>query len=310
MIARLRVARLGHRKRGLRRPFRKRYAIVIRGMGMVEPQTELGRRELIAGLRAAGLADRRCIVHASLRGFGQVAGGAATVAEALCAVARTVVVPTFTHAPAAIPPPEDRPERNGCDYERDRLGDAHPTPFTPDQPVARDIGAIAEALRGMPGARRSDHPLSSFAAVGADAARYVTDYAWDAPMTPIARLAEDGGDVVHLATDYTSCTTVHYGEQLAGRKPFIRWALVASGGVQRVRVGGCSQGFNALAPWIKGIVETHIGRARVRRVPMAAIITATRAVLADDPRALVCDPACARCRDAVLGGPEGMNAEC
>lgn len=264
----------------------------------------LGKDELIAGFERAGLRNRRCIVHASLRSLGHVDGGADTVAQALAEIATTVLVPTFTYAPAAIPPRDDRPTNNGCDYDTDRLGDAHPTPFTLDMPVARDIGAVADAVRKLSGAIRSDHPLSSIAAVRDNAASYVANQSWDEPMAPIARMADDDGEVVHIGTDYTSCTTAHYGEIRAGRRTFIRWAMVADGSVQRVRVGGCSAGFNALAPYIRELCETKIGNAVVRRIAMQEVIRATRAAIAENPMSLACSPTCARCRDAANGGPD------
>lgn len=263
----------------------------------------VGVDAVIAGLERLPGRGQSVLVHASLRSFGHVMGGADAVVDALTAVFQTVAVPTFTFSPAALPPEDDRPARNGCDYARDRLGDLSPTPFTADLPAAQPMGAVAEALRKRPGAVRSGHPLSSFAAIGADAQRYVAYHAWDDPFAPIARMLADDGWVLHLGTDLTSCTTIHHGEQRAGRRMFVRWAAVAGQGVRRVRVGGCSAGFGALEGRIADVRETTIGRARVGMMSMRAVVDAVVRAVGSDRLALACPARCRRCRDAADGGP-------
>lgn len=271
--------------------------------------TTVSGEEIVRGLRRIGARDKRFIAHCSLRSFGHVEGGAETIARALVEVAATVLVPTFTYSPAAIPPPDDRPERNGTDYVTDRLGDEHPVPFTSDMEVAKPIGIVAETLRRWPNAVRSDHPLCSFAAVGADAEQYVAPYAWDDPMQPIARLCQDDGEVLMLGTLLTSCTAIHYGEMRNGCRPFIRWAKIADGSVHRVGTGGCSAGFELLAPHIGGIRETRIGCARVRMMTARSVVAATVELLSRNPNALVCPERCARCVDAARGGPLPAKAD-
>ena len=269
---------------------------------MTEPSVTFD--DIIAGLDRVGARNRRFIVHASLSSVGHVVGGADTVVDALVRVGDTVLATTFTYSPAAVAPPDDRPERNGADYDRDRLGDEHPTPFTPDLPAAKPMGIVAETLRRRPGAVRSRHPLSSFAAIGRDADRYVAGHDWNHPMQPLQQLYDDGGFVLMLGTPLTSCTAIHLGEQHAGRRPFIRWAKVADGGIHRVRVGGCSDGFERLAPWIEGTAQTHVGRACIRMFSIAAVVEATVRRLAEDRHALVCPRRWRRCLDAADGGPQ------
>ncbi len=259
--------------------------------------------EIVAGLDRVGAGGQRLIVHASLSSFGHVVGGAEAVVNALVSVAETVVVPTFTFSPALAVPNGDRLPRNGADYDQDPCGSTKPTLFHSDLEVARPLGTVAETMRRHAGAVRSSHPLSSFAAVGAAAARYVRDHAWDKPLLPVARLRDDGGSVLMLGTPLTSCTAIHLGEQQAGRRAFIRWVRDAEGRARRVRVGGCSQGFDQLAPHMEGVAETAIGEARVRRLSIASVLQATVDCLARDPLALVCPARCRRCLDAVAGGP-------
>lgn len=259
--------------------------------------------DIVAGLRRVGAAGRCAVVHASLSSFGWVSGGADTVVDALLDVCETVVVPTFTFAPAAHVPPDDRVERNGADYDEDPCGGDDPTPFTPDLPAAKAMGVVAERLRRRSGALRSDHPLSSFAAIGRDARRYLANHDWNDPTLPLQRLCDDGGLVLLLGTSLTSCTTIHLGERQVGRRPFIRWANVAGAGIRRVRVGGCSAGFEALAPRIADIRWTRVGKAGFRAMSMQAVVRAVVTVLREDRFALVCPARCRRCLDAADGGP-------
>jgi aminoglycoside 3-N-acetyltransferase len=263
----------------------------------------VAQADIERGLRELGVDDACCIVHSSLSSYGRVDGGADAVVDALCGVVATVVVPTFTFSPALAAPADDRPARNGADYAIDPLGSMTPELYTTDLPVAKPIGIVPETLRRRPGAERSGHPLVSFAAWGQEAAKYVEPHDWDAPHAPLERLLADGGTVLMLGTDLTSCTTIHLGEQLAGRRPFVRWVRAADGQAQRVRVGGCSAGFERLRPHLAGVREVMVGAARVQAVPLAAVVEATQRLLADDPDALICPDRCRRCVDAARGGP-------
>lgn len=266
--------------------------------------TPVTTQDIINGLLHIGAEGKRLVVHSSLSSLGRVRGGADAIVDALLAVAETVIVPTFTFSPAAIPPAGDRPVRNGADYETDRLGDANPTPFTPDLPAAKSMGMVPETLRRRRGAVRSLHPLSSFAAIGADAGRYVDGHAFDDPMLPLRRLHENGGYVLMLGTALTSCTAIHLGECYAGRRPFIRWAKLADGRVCRAWVGGCSDGFGKLEPWLEPVGHATVGQACLRMFSMATVTETTVRRLTADPHALVCHARCRRCLDAAAGGPE------
>ena len=68
--------------------------------------------ELVEGIRHLDLAGRPVGVHCSLRSFGHVDGGADAVVNALTDEGATLLVPSFSWAFSAIPPDEERPERN------------------------------------------------------------------------------------------------------------------------------------------------------------------------------------------------------
>src|SRR5437764_10147079 len=76
--------------------------------------------EIRRAVRGADAAGRPIGVHASLRSFGHVSGGAQAVVEGLLAERCTVLVPTFSEAYAVAPAPHQCPARNGYDYARPR----------------------------------------------------------------------------------------------------------------------------------------------------------------------------------------------
>src|SRR5438445_7962273 len=105
-------------------------------------KTRVTRADLVAGLRAIGIEPGGIIqVHSSLSRLGYVEGGAETVVDALLEVVGpegTVMVPTFNHGAAEIYDTATTPSVNG---------------------------AVTEALRRRPEARRSLHPTHPYAAI-------------------------------------------------------------------------------------------------------------------------------------------------
>jgi aminoglycoside 3-N-acetyltransferase len=263
--------------------------------------------DIRTAVRALDLAGRPLCVHSSLRSFGRVEGGAATVIDGLLAEGCTLLVPAQSYLYAVPPPPEGRPARNGWDY------DAYPGPtdgigrvFTPaSRDVDRTVGALPAAVLARPDAVRGDHPLSSFAAVGQLAKSLVAGQTPDHTDAPLEALAEAGGSVILMGVGLTRMTLLHVAEHHAGREPFRRWANGRDGLPRMVRAGSCSEGFDKLAPMLATLCrETMVGASRWRAYPAAAVLQSATDAIRADPWITHCgDPACARCRDAVLGGP-------
>ena len=202
-------------------------------------------RDLYTALRKLDL-DRAhpVIAHASLSAFGEVNGGADTVLGALLSVSNSVTMPTFTFKTMLIPEvgPENNASRYGSGKDLNRMAEF----FTPDMPVDPLMGAVPEALRCHPKAHRSSHPILSFAGINAD--RQLELQTLKEPLAPIHALREGDGWVILLGVDHTVNTSIHYGEQVAGRKQFTRWALTPQGVVECPRFPTCSLGFSAIEP--------------------------------------------------------------
>ncbi len=238
------------------------------------------------------LRDSPVIAHASLSAFGEIKGGADTLLGALLDTVDALVMPTFTYKTMVTP--ETGPPRNGIRYgspDANRLA----IPFTPQMPADPLMGILAETLRKHPAARRTHHPILSFAGINAD-------FALDAqtlysPLKPIAALIERGGWVLLLGVNHTVNTSIHYAEKLAGRRQFTRWALTPNRVVECPGFPGCSNGFEAIAPELsRATRRVQIGNALVQAIPLWGLMDIVTARLRKDPYALLCDkPDCPRC---------------
>jgi aminoglycoside 3-N-acetyltransferase len=251
-------------------------------------------RDFIRVLRDLGLSQgSRILVHARLASLGEVTGGADAVLGALLAVGNTVVAPTFTFS--AMITPEVGPSDNGMDYGDEADHNAVAQFFHPDLPADSEMGSLAEALRLAQGALRSDHPLLSFAGLGAD--DVLASQSLEEPLAPIAALADMDADVILLGADHTANVSLHHAERLAGRRGFVRWALTPTGVVECPGMPGCSKGFPAIAARLEGVVRrATLGPMTIESFPMRDLLHVASGWIKMDPQALLCDDAeCARC---------------
>lgn len=170
---------------------------------------------IAADLRALGVsAGGVLLVHASLSSLGWVCGGSVAVVSALQDVlgpASTLVVPTHTGGnsdPAAWgnpPVPQDW-------WPAIR---EHMPAFDPQITPPGWMGAVADVVRTLPGALRSDHPQTSFAAVGPLAGQITAGHALESGMgeaSPLARLYELDATLLLLGVGHASNSSLHLAE--------------------------------------------------------------------------------------------------
>jgi aminoglycoside 3-N-acetyltransferase len=250
-------------------------------------------RDLLLGLRDLRLANMPVIVHSSLKSFGHVEGGAGTVANALVAVFGTLLVPTFTYKTMIIP--LAGPENNGITYGSLQDQNQNAEFFTLRTPVDPLMGTIPEMFRKHPRAKRSNHPIQSFAGINAElilAAQTMTNH-----LAPLELLEKADGWALLMGVDHTVNTSIHHAEKLAGRRQFIRWALTPKGVVECPGFPGCSAGFQAIAPDMEKFTrKVQIGDALVQAVPLKMLVKMVVARIKKDPLALLCQQEdCERC---------------
>ena len=252
-------------------------------------------RDVLLGLRDLHLANTPVIVHSSLKSIGLVEGGAGTVVSALAVAFNSVIVPTFTYRTMITP--LTGPENNGITYGSHQDMNRMAEFFTPRTPADPLMGVIPELFRRHPRARRSSHPIQSFAGINADnilAAQTLTDH-----LAPIGMLERADGWVVLIGVDHTVNTGIHYAEKIAGRRQFIRWALTPKGVVECPGFPGCSHGFQAIAPEMeKYSRHSQIGEALALAVPLKILFRVVVARIKNDPLALLCQREdCERCNE-------------
>ncbi len=249
--------------------------------------------DLKQGLSELNLPNAPVIAHASLKSFGKVEGGAETVVEALADTFKSLLVPTFTYKTMVTPltGPPDNAIRYGSGTDQNRMAEF----FSDDMPADPLMGSIPEVLRQDSEARRSSHPILSFA--GINAGKFLAAQSLVNPLAPLFALEKFGGFVVLIGVDHTVNTSIHYAEKLAGRKQFVRWALTPEGIVECPGFPGCSAGFQAIAPDMeKDARQVTVGQAKVEAMPLKALFRTVAARIKQDPLALLCgQPDCERC---------------
>lgn len=256
--------------------------------------------------RAAGLSEQPLCVHASLRSFGQVEGGAGTVVRGLLAEGCTVLVPTFSSAFMIPPPPTMRPPRNAWDYDQAAtdLAGVGRSYTSETNEMNLYMGAIPAAVLQMDGRVRGNHPLNSFSAVGPLAHDLIDRQTGDDVYAPFERLVELEGSVVLMGVELTSMTLIHLAERMAGRTLFRRWANDVDGTATMVAIGSCSTGFNRFDPVLAPLERrATVGKSLWRIVPAGPALEAATRAIRGDPTITHCGKEACRCNDAVRGGP-------
>ena len=171
--------------------------------------------------------------------------------------------------------------------------------------IDRDMGAIPAAAVAWPGRVRGNHPLDSFTAVGPRASDLVARQTPTDVYAPLAALARMGGSVLLMGVGLEKMTLLHLAEKEAGRALFRRWADDARGRPAAVEVGGCSEGFGKLEPYLRPVMRrADVGQSRWTLLPAGQALARAAEAIRSDPQVTHCGvETCERCNDAVRGGP-------
>jgi len=184
------------------------------------------------------------LAHTSLSAISgpdsMVVGGALGVVSALRAALGpdgTLVVPTFS-ADCSDPEEWTNPPvpRSWWDAIREEM-----PAWTPDGWASFRVGVVPERVRGLDGAIRSEHPQTSFAAIGPRAEEILAPHPLDDPLGPsgpLGRMRALEAWVLLLGCGFSSCTAFHLAEHEATRpRPTVtrRAPLVVDGARRWVR---------------------------------------------------------------------------
>jgi aminoglycoside 3-N-acetyltransferase len=177
---------------------------------------------LQADFETLGLKRGMCLmVHCSMSKIGWIPGGAQLLVEAMIdflGPEGTLMVPTHsTHLtdPATWQAPPIPNEWH------DETRNSFPA-FDPDKTATRGMGQFAEAVRTWPGAIRSNHPHTSFCAIGRLASDITAGHQLSSPMgpgSPLQKLCDNEGTTLLLGVGFGNNTCFHLAEESLDNPP-------------------------------------------------------------------------------------------
>ena len=233
------------------------------------------RDTLAAQLRELGVrSGETLLVHSSLSSLGWVCGGPVAVVQGLLDTLGpdgTLVVPTQS-AHLTDPAGWRNPPVPEEWWETIR---ATMPVYDPRVTPTLGMGVIPETVRTWPGALRSAHPQSSFAAVGPRAQQVTAGHAPDCSLgerSPLARLEELHARVLLLGAGWDSCTSFHLAEYRipsprvkVGRPGPAGWEVVTEVSITSDRFDELGHDFERDRP----VVRRKVGGAEARLFPVA-----------------------------------------
>ncbi|MCW5249429.1 aminoglycoside N(3)-acetyltransferase [Streptomyces sp. SHP 1-2] len=228
------------------------------------------RGTLAADLRELGVRPGETLLtHSSLSSLGWVCGGPVAVVRALLDALGpdgTLVVPTHT---GDLSDPADWTAPPVPEEWWDTIRAAMP-PYDPRTSPSLGVGVIPETVRTWPGALRSAHPQTSFAALGPRAAEVTDGHAADCRLgarSPLGALERMGARVLLLGTGYDTCTSFHLAEYRipgplveVGRPGPDGWETPVEVSVSAERFAELGHAFERDRPVTRGTVGAAVAR--------------------------------------------------
>jgi aminoglycoside 3-N-acetyltransferase len=185
---------------------------------MTSTMALIGPQPLADDLRHLGLPPGETyLVHSSLRTVGRLEDGPETLLDALwetCGRDSTIVAPTFTAGNSTTT--RAYVSRTAGMDEQQRLDEeAKIAGFDLRNSPSQNVGVFSECVRKAPGAFRSNHPQTSFSAIGPQARELVAVHDLDCHLgekSPLRRLYDNDAVVLLIGVDFDVCTCFHLAE--------------------------------------------------------------------------------------------------
>jgi len=240
------------------------------------PTGPLVTRDTVAAqLRELGVRPGETLLaHTSLSSLGWVCGGAVSVVHGLLDALGpdgTLVVPTQS---GDLSDPAHWGNPPVPQEWWDTIRTSMP-PYDPLVTPSRGVGIVPETVRTWPGAKRSAHPQTSFAALGPRAGEVTDGHAPDCRLgerSPLARLEALHARVLLLGAGYDACTSFHLAEYRipsplveVGRPGPHGWETVTEVSITSDRFDELGHDFERDRPVVRG----KVGAADARLFPVA-----------------------------------------
>jgi len=258
-----------------------------------------------SSIKKTGLQNKSICIHSSLKSFGFVEDGAKTIINAFLEENVTIVAPTFSYDFETTPlNNKEIPKQNA--YCRLINKNNKNKIYNPNlNEIHESMGVIPEYILSIKNRIRGSHPLCSFTAIGKHAKKIIINQTPNDIFAPLKELIKMKGYLILMGVDLTKVTAIHLAENLAGRNLFIRWANNKKGQPIPVKIGGCSDGFYKLEPYIKNIENNIIiGKCLWRIFSINEFVIKIKEAIINNPQITKCDTyLCKRCEAAIKGGP-------
>jgi aminoglycoside 3-N-acetyltransferase len=172
------------------------------------------------------------LVQSSLRSIGPMADGAGTLLAALRRVLGpegTLVVYTATPENSSTSRLALAPTEGMTPEQRRAYWEAKPPFDRAETPTSRILGHFSELVRRQPGAVRSSHPQTSFAALGGQAHDLMRRHRWAGHLgrhSPVQKLYDRGARALLIGVPLWCCTAFHLAEYRQADPPMQRYGCV------------------------------------------------------------------------------------
>ncbi|CAM5386334.1 AAC(3) family N-acetyltransferase [Streptomyces avidinii] len=183
----------------------------------------------VGDLRRLGVRPgTRVLAHASL-------GGTGLRADALLGALLGALGPRGTLAVPAFTPENSKTSSAhlariaGLSQEEARAFRERMPAFDPRRTASQGMGVLAEAVRTAPGAARSEHPQTSFAALGAGARELCSGHPLTSHLgeeSPLGKMCGEGWKVVMINVGFSVCTAFHLAEYRIPKPPLRMYECV------------------------------------------------------------------------------------
>lgn len=234
------------------------------------------KKQIINFIYKNNIQDSVVCLHSSLKSFGKVENGAKDIIDAFLESGCTLVCPAFFYDSATLP--QKKYKQNAMNFESiksDKISLYFPSISYEELPkqIDKSMGIIPRTLLTYSKTLRTKNPMNSFCVNGPKSDLIVNGnftniinnvYSAHFVYKNIFHDVNLKAFILLAGVDFTSCTPLHFAEEISGKKPFRRWAVFHSNIVETEQ-GSYSDGFENLRPLLQDLeIKDKVGNCEIR----------------------------------------------